>query len=162
MACFSQLPVTSIISLLVAMIVAFIAYLQYVISRHKLRLDLYSRRFEIYTKTMDYIYYISDYTIGSNNSELYQTRKMFAKVISESKFLFDPKHNITDLLAKIHKTSFQITGSVDTGPELVRSGAPELFISEFQKAQDNKTWMFTSISTLEKKLVSYLNFHKIQ
>ena len=88
-------------------------------SREKLRLDLYNRRFETYSRTLDFYYALSDWTPTElekastslqDSRELSKTQRAFIKASREAQFLFDDGSGIHQLLEQMHKDTVQFIG----------------------------------------------------
>jgi hypothetical protein len=146
------LPV--VISLLAVLISSFAAWL----SREKLRLDLYNRRFDIYSHVLDFYQALIGWGGHASKESLKPIQNSFIKSFRESRFLFDPKSGIYDLLEEMHTKSFLIMGFEQVGKEMA-SQAPELFIEKNDEVMAAKAWFHNAIQELEVKMAPYLNFH---
>lgn len=121
----------SITPICIAAVVALIAIWQSKISKNKLRLDLYNRRFDIYSRTLDFYHALLNFDGGGGSKSperlhLYELQRNFIKSYRESRFLFDRKHGVFDILHEMNTRSFRIIGFKDHGQEIARS-APDKF-----------------------------------
>jgi hypothetical protein len=75
-------------TLLIGVAASFLAYRQYTISKQKLRLDLYNKRYELFLKLR---MFVSDLAIGDNREPLEIQNKAgaFKRDTIECRFLFD-------------------------------------------------------------------------
>lgn len=89
-----------IITTILAVIGAFIAYQQQRINKHKLRLDLYERRLNIYRSIMSFI----STTIQEGEVSLEDTIKLWAST-SEAEFLFDK--DVKEKINEIYKNALE-------------------------------------------------------
>ena len=72
----------------IALFVAVIGWLQWKTADKKLRLDLYDRRFSVYSNTVKFFNILID-DLSKNKDELDETRASFLNTMLESQFLFD-------------------------------------------------------------------------
>ncbi len=138
--------------------VALIGYWQFRINKNKLRLDLYNKRFEIYTRTIDFYQILLGYDVAKS-SENDLVHKNFIKACRESQFLFKKNSGIYEMLNEMHSKAFKIIGFKEHGKELV--DAPDVFMKQNQEMQDALKWLMDIIPKLEEALAPYLDFHKI-
>ena len=145
----------------IAAFVAWMAYRQSKINEGKLRLDLYNKRFEVYSRTLDFYHALLNYGGTNEKKEVFiAVHNLFIKSYRESQFLFEPKDGIYKLLDEMHTRSFKITGCKDHGKELAES-APDEYVKMYNESQNAMQWFGESIPKLEKSMERYLNFHKI-
>jgi hypothetical protein len=137
-----------------AIFVAVIGYFQYCVNKAKLRLDLYNRRFEIYSHAVD-LYQALLVWDASDSAKSVQ--RGFIKSQFESRFLFDPKDGIYELLVGMNGKSSQI---IDLITNLIKKQGGNLtqVPDELSKALNG---FVGDIRNLEKRMSTYLNFHKI-
>lgn len=156
-------------ALVVSIISAVFAGCTWWISREKLRLDLYRRRFDVYLKTLDYWQELSvwnptqkeiELTNLSDSPELRIYQKNFIKAHREAQFLFDDESGILNLLETMHADSIAVIGyrrdlapKSQPGPELVQS---------YEESEEKRKRMDEAIPRLEKKLARYLDFHTLE
>jgi hypothetical protein len=145
----------------IAAFVAWMAYRQSKINEGKLRLDLYNKRFEVYSRTLDFYHALLDYGgSDADNKHFKALHNLFIKSYRESQFLFEHKDGIYTLLGEMHTRSFKITGCKDHGKELAEA-SPEEYVKMYNESQVAMQWFGDSIPKLEKAMERYLNFHKI-
>ncbi|KAF0154459.1 MAG: hypothetical protein FD159_2560 [Syntrophaceae bacterium] len=145
----------------VAVFVALIAFWQSRINSNKLRLDIYNRRFNVYSKTLDFYQVLLSYDPNVVSKELLNTlQKDFIKAFRESRFLFDEKSGVYDILDQMHTKSFQIIGCKDHGGKLADID-PQEFEKMHKQSMEALKCFTESISKLEKAMARYLNFHEL-
>ena len=147
--------------IVISLCVLLVALHQSKISKEKVRLDLYNRRFDIYSRTLGFFQALLSYDASKPKDNFLLLHNDFVKSYKESQFLFDKDSGIYELLTEMHKKSFKITGFEAISQELARAGAQDELIRGFQESQDAWNWIGEGISKLEKSMGPYLNFHKI-
>ncbi len=85
------------------------------------------------------------------------THRKFIEQKQASKFLFDPKDKIYDVLNEIHKKSFKVSGFRTNGSKL--KGTDE-YVKANNEMQDSLSWIINEVDELDLKMLKYLNFHK--
>ena len=138
-----------VVSMVLAVILAYVAYQQMVINRDKLRLDLYNKRFEIYTATLQFY---QELTADGVSSE---THKSFIQQKEAAKFLFSQDSSIYQLLHEFHVKSFKVKGYKESAQKLKHS--PEILLQLKNESESVITWSGCAIEELRKKLEPYLN-----
>jgi len=157
------------IALGVSVLSAIFAGCAWWINREKLRLDLYNRRFDIYLKTLDFWYAMSEWSptqrekdsAGLQDSrELRDCQKAFIKATREAKFLFDDKSGIQMLLEQMHSDAIGIIGyKRDLVPKL--GPVPEMIKPSYDQFLERQQRLDRAIPMLEEKLAPYLDFHSL-
>ncbi|MCL1090322.1 hypothetical protein L2744_12110 [Shewanella profunda] len=127
---------------------AYIAYQQMAINRKKLNLDLYNKRFVIYTDTLRFYQELADQEVSQ------ESHRAFISSKEASKFLFSKDSSIFELLDLMHSESFKITGFKRHGKEF--SGTPE-FVEGFKTSQETYFWFSKKLGELKNKMSPYLN-----
>ena len=145
--------------IIIAAIVATIAFWQYKVNKDKLRLDLYNRRFDIYSRTLDFYQVLLSYNPSAESKTL---QNNFIKGFRESQFLFDNKSGVYSILEQMNTKSLQIIGFKEQGEKLAKTDPK----GEFKKMNDQYMealrWLNEEgIPKLEKAMGVYLNFHKL-
>ena len=135
-------------SAILAVFLAYIAYQQMAINQRKLNLDLYNKRFTIYTDTLRFYHELADQEVSQ------ESHRAFIGSKEASKFLFSKDPSIFELLDLMHSESFKITGFKHYGKEL--SGTPE-FIEGFKTSQETYFWFGKKLGELKVKMSPYLN-----
>jgi hypothetical protein len=105
------------------------------INREKLRLDLYNRRFDIYSRTLDLLHALETWNPTAaeisarslqDSSGLDKALKAFTKASRESRFLFDDESGIFKHLEQLHSDAIGIIGpSATANPPLWAKIGPE-------------------------------------
>ena len=155
-----------IVTLVIAAAVALATIGQWFVNRSKLRLDLYNRRFEIYSKTLDFfqmvLYY--DPSKATDDDRIKYTVKEldFIKSHRESQFLFSTKFKcVYQLLEEFRQKANRIVAYRELRGPMRGQESPE----DLKKRHDEYTrdleWVKNFILQLEKKMAPYLNFQKI-
>lgn len=135
-------------SAIMAAFLAYIAYQQMAINKRKLNLDLYNKRFSVYTDTLRFYQEL----VGEEVSQ--ETHRSFIASKEASRFLFSEDPSIFKLLDLMHAESFKITGFKQHGKEL--SGTPE-FVKGFEISQETLSWFGKQLTELKDKMSPYLN-----
>lgn len=149
--------ITAVATVIIAIIVAFISWQQWVVNREKFRLDLYNRRFAIYLAVVDY----RDAIFPSVKViKLGETQDEFVRRLREARFLFPDESGVPVLLAEFWKKAIEIIQydrGVSEGMYLQmdsqRRGQREI------KDIENNEWMEGFIDRFETLIAPYLNFH---
>jgi len=137
-------------------------------SREKLRLDLYNRRFDVYSRTLDFYHSLQLWTPTDlekastslqDSAELRKTQRAFIKASREAQFLFSDASGIHKRLEQMHvDTMLIIRYRRDIAPKVI--GQPEM-ISEHAKFTERLKRIDDSIPLLEQELSKYLDFHAL-
>ncbi len=137
-------------------------------NREKLRLDLYNRRFEVYSRTLDFYHALLEWkpteqekseTSLRDSPELRTAQRAFIKASREARFLFDAVSGIQNQLEQMHNDSIAIIGYLrDFLPKLI--GGPT-FATENKKCDECWNRIHNGIPALEQKLSLYLDFHTL-
>jgi hypothetical protein len=83
----------------IALVVVLISFLQWRTNREKLRLDLYQKRFEIYSRLLDFSEALSKWR-SLSEIDRQNFKNSFIKALNESSFLFPDKSGVHALLQK--------------------------------------------------------------
>lgn len=151
--------ILSIASICISLIVAMIALRQAKITENMLRLDLYNRRFAIYSDTLKLYQALLSHRYEYSKDDFMLLQERFIKSFRESLFLFDRKDAIYQLLDEIHTNTFKITGFSDAKEQFKTD--PQEFIRVHQASIDALESIGGNIIKLEVAMGSYLNFHNI-
>ena len=133
--------------------------LAWAISKDKLKLDLYNRRFAIYDATLKlYQSVTSDLDDANASAEVIKT---FILPSRESRFLFDSKDGVYQLLDAIRgqcnlfiAEKIEKEKGADADPDRINYWREKLWNEEFNKLD-------ASMHDLEARLSSYLDFHRV-
>jgi hypothetical protein len=136
-------------------------------SREKLRLDLYNRRFDIYSRTLDLLHILETWNPSEreknsasleHSAELVKAQQAFVKASREAQFLFDDASRIHKLLERMHADVIAVIGfKRDIGPKL--RGAE--LVAENQKFIERLNRVNAAAPLLEKGMKKYLDFHAL-
>jgi hypothetical protein len=139
------------------------------ISREKLRLDLYNRRFDVYSRTLDLLHELDGWrptemektsTSLQESPQLEKALRAFIKASREARFLFDDDSGVQKQLEQINADTFAIIGfKRDIAPN-PHYGGPDFLLpyNDFLKRLER---VHASVTPLEEAMSKYLNFHAI-
>ena len=135
--------------------------------RANLKLNLYNRRFDIYSRTLDLFQSIYTWnptesekatTSLKDSPELYMAQKAFIKATREAQFLFADSPQILALLKEINDDTFFIIGHKrDIAPKMRDWPVPEVK-SEYTKFTECLQRIGDSVISLEKLMSEYLRY----
>jgi hypothetical protein len=128
---------------------AYIAWQQMRINSKKLKLDLYNKRFEIYTDT---IRFYQELISGEISKE---THLKFINSKEASYFLFSNDSKIYKILDDMHSQSFKVTGIKQAAPQL--KGSPEVLLKMNSDAQSALMLNGKLLKELQLKFKKYLS-----
>lgn len=148
--------VTAVATTSVAIYVALISKRQLLTNQEKLRLDLYNRRFEIYTRVLDFYQAI---VMWEGSPEQIGLQYPFLKAYREARFLFPKESGVFDYIGEFQKHAFTIV-HFDKLKSLAKE-APEEFLKYSRQREDSLSWLLNSMVGLEERLAPYLNFHNM-
>jgi len=160
MACLANASLISTApAVLISAYVAWVAYQQYRTTREKLRLDLYDRRFGVYTAAIDFYHVLSRY--DENLQPHQEAHRTFIKAVRESRFLFGHDNEIVSILEEMHARAARIMG-FRQGGEALRFSDPVEFHKLFSNQQGDYLWIGgkEGLLRLESALVPFLDFKK--
>jgi hypothetical protein len=136
-----------------------IAYLQWHISRSKIKLDLYEKRFAVYEATLAFYQKIMACTAETiETTEFNIAQKSFIKASRESQFLFSEGSGIFPLLEEWHNYSFKVIEFKNVAKEM--ASHPETFLKMKNECDEALQFFESSLKKLEQTLVPYLHFRK--
>ena len=137
-------------------VLAWVSYWQRQSTLAKLRLDLYDRRFAIYSKTLTFFHALGEPDRYASDS-FKATHREFIKAVKESKFLFDASSGIFERLDGMARKAFDMKAmrSLDAVPDAT---FPAQMIKSSLAAYE---YFDESFPLLEKAMAPYLNFHQI-
>lgn len=146
----------AITPLIIAAVVAVVAFLQYRLAREKLRLDLYNRRYEIYRSIFDFYHVL----IGWKGTEADKAQQAkFFQAYQESKFLFSEKSGISAIYKKLNDGASKVIGFKENSSEYAKE--PELFMKLFNETNAIQINEFDEgLRALEAKMKPYLTFRR--
>lgn len=150
-------------SLLVALLASEIALRQAYINREKLRLDLYDKRFKVYTNVLNIYQQLIKYIPSTESQDKLESIHIdFIMTLHESTFLFDKSSGIFELLVEMNDKVFLIKGHKEHGQKIARID-PKVFTKYHEEFQQSLNWFGREgINKLQILLEPYLNFHKIK
>jgi hypothetical protein len=139
-----------LVSLLAAWAAAHAAYINY----EKLRLDLYNKRFDVYSVTVDFYQALMVWEKSESNEILY---RKFIKSFLESRFLFKPK--IYELLKEMRLQSDVVIGFKEHSNSY--AGMPDELIKANDKMAKALEYWNKSIEEISVLMLEYLDFQEL-
>lgn len=140
----------------IAVFVAVIGYLQWRTAEKKLRLDLYNRRFDVYTNTVRFQNKLQTADLNNDKVEFDESRNKFWASMMESRFLFDSESGIYQLLYELNLRSYNIVFHKTHFGELLQP--PDHLKSQFESFHADMDWSIDSMFLLQTKVSPYLSF----
>ncbi|MGP1831765.1 hypothetical protein ACTTBA_01670 [Shewanella frigidimarina] len=139
-----------ILSLIISIIFVYVAIQQMVTNRNKLKLDLFNKRFEIYSSALTFVQEVT------SNIYSAETHRDFISKKESAYFLFSNNQNIYKLLDEMHSKSFIIKGFRETAEQL--RNTPESFI-KYQKDHEAALSFFINVMPkLRLEMKNHLEF----
>ncbi len=150
------------LSLIISLCAAWAAIHQFYINKENLRLNLYDKRFKIYSNVLDIYQELIMYSPSTESKDkLELIHKNFILTLHESMFLFDKSSGICELLKEMNDKVFLIKGNKEYGKEFVGCD-PNFVIEKHEEFQQALLWFGSDgILKLGNLLEPYLTFHKI-
>jgi hypothetical protein len=145
--------VTSVVALCIAAFVALIGFYQWRVSRDKLRLDLFNRRFDIYLRVLDYYLSLSK---PQTSPEQPKELEPFIKAVRESRFMFPPKSEVYQFLEELRTRANEVVNYTDSLKIL--EDMPREREELTRKQLENTGWMQKAMITLEDNMKPYVSF----
>jgi hypothetical protein len=135
------------LNVVIAAVVALIAFFQWRTNREKLRLDLYNRRFEIYLS------YLNLYQVIMETKTVpgQETIDLFRRAVKESQFLFPTNSGLYDLLSLLETCALALLGERDYKPT----------DAQVEERKQMLEQVAPLISALERRMAPFLNFHDL-
>ncbi len=153
--------VTVIFALIISGLALLASFFALVVNAEKLRLDLYNRRFDVFTKTIRVYHALLDLERSYRDGSFTELQNTFIISWRESQFLFDGKSGIFELLSQLNDAIFVITGFKEHGESVFKSGDAEAFMRASNAATRSMNKWNNSTERLEKAMAPYLNFRYI-
>jgi hypothetical protein len=153
-----------IVTLFIAAVVAFATIGQLMVNNRKLRLDLYNRRFDIYSKSVNF--YQALLRIPSKDGTQSErdcfnvTKNEFIKARLESQFLFAPKSGVYALLDEMKTRSSRMIAYQYILSPAFKPGTKE-WEKNFNQNEEDLEWASGFIEKLGGAMARYLNFHRV-
>ncbi|BBV96693.1 hypothetical protein [Pseudomonas monteilii] len=145
----------SITAALVSLATLTVGYTQMKIASAKVRLDLYSKRFNVYLSALRY------HQAVWGKEEFETSESEFVKCYRESKFLFDHKDGIYDTLTKIKNCGgvIRTNNEIQEGNSIINKGSA----IAFDDLCDSKRQEMTQeLIKLEDQLAKYIDFKVVR
>lgn len=138
-------------------------------TKQELRLNLYNKRFEVYSRTLDMFHAIEGWeptpaeksaTSLEDSSGFFETQKAFIKASREAGFLFGKNSDAQKLLVQMSADVIGIIGyKRDTLPRI--GGEREMGTKAYNDFLERLGRIHSTIPKLENALRPYLDFHSI-
>jgi len=157
------MTIYNILTPLIAIIALGIAFFQLETNREKIRLDLYNRRFEIYTKTLDLYFELHNFkSIKEPSKEDIVTFKKvmrsFSKYQSESQFLFKEDSGVFSILGGIFSNIWIIITYIEHNEEWRRLDDAAINQKKFEEYNVASMSFESDIGRLNIAIEPYLFF----
>jgi hypothetical protein len=147
-----------VLTVLIAAIVAYIAYQQSLTARAKLRLDLYNKRFDVFRNCLKLTHAFYDLKADEKvNEDFDKAYRDFVISFYESKFLFDK--NIYDTLKKIEE-DLRNRSEYWKNKSAMDYAIRPLTI-HMEKDETRQANIRENLLSLEDKMEKYMNFHTL-
>jgi hypothetical protein len=154
-AVLAPLPV---VSLLISFAAAAVSFRGWRDSREKLRLDLYNRRFEVYTRILDFY---QELVLWNDKPEQFALVKPFITASREARFIFPSDSGIYEHIQAFAKRAFSITRFTENAGMLRGSMEPKDFHDFAMGRVEDTNWILTSLDTLELLMKHYMSFERL-
>lgn len=156
--------IQAVLTLSVSASLAYFAYQQWKTARSKVRLDLYNRRFEVYSAAWDY-HVILSFWQGPNQGAAADHVKQraaaerFFKAKAEARFLFAEGSNVSKVLEELAKEASGVRGYVEYSR---LSDPPEERLRLLNEHDDRVLATIPALmKQLQRNMGPYLNFHRV-
>lgn len=158
-------PTATIMAALVAVLVTGyfgwhqrkIAKRQAEIASEKLRLDLYNRRFEVFSSIFDFYEAMISW---DGRPEHLKARSKFFRAYQESAFLFAKESGIEQLLKSLNDSGAKVIGFKENSGSLKVD--PRFYIEKFNEMNDIQITVFdVGLAKFREAIYPYLHFSKI-
>lgn len=150
--------VIAVTPIIISITVAIVGFFQYRINRQKFRLDLYNRRFAVYSKTLQYLQ--SHYNSKEQEENKAICKNEFIHFYRESLFLFGGDSIVYKLLTELKDTLEFLTSYNQILSETSKNDKDTL--KSIVKTKEGKRDTTKIIEDLEKALIPWLDFKKIE
>lgn len=141
-----------IATLIVGLSVAYVAWQQWNLSKAKLRLDLFDRRYKIYEATKTFLLQISSATTFSHLELV-----TFYAGTADAQFLFDS--DVVDYLALIRKRAVGMTTHKKVYERLPEGEERSRHV---EAEADDLVWLHEQLTAITKVFNPYLSFSHIK
>ncbi|MGC9199093.1 MAG: hypothetical protein ACP5E5_09160 [Acidobacteriaceae bacterium] len=135
----SATAITSVATVFIAAFVAIIGFNQWRISRDKLRLDLFNRRFDVYLRVLDYYQEV----LKGEGVPSDSITTPFIKAVRESRFIFPKASGVHQFL------------------EEFRYRADKFAKNIIPRRDGDFAWINDAMPTLETMMEPYVKFEKL-
>jgi len=148
----------SVAVVLISLATFTVGYSQMKIASAKVKLDLYSKRFNVYLAALEY--YQSAY--GKLDGGMRAKSVEFIKCYRESQFLFSDKDGVYDTLKRIMISGNQILVYEDTKAGLQTNISSEATHMLHEKSVEARLSFETDLIALEDQMAKYINFKVVR
>ena len=150
---FTEIPISTFLTIIIALFVAWIGFLQWKLSRAKFKLDLFDRRHEIYIKVKTFI---ANFMGSSSSFSSNENQNQFLRDIKDVKFFYGQE--IADLLTDVYHlvSEYHVV-------ELMSNSTTELPEKKeecIEKMDKIRNTIQNRGNDFDKKVNKYLNFEK--
>jgi hypothetical protein len=145
----------SYFALLVSIMAACAAVYGAYINNEKLRLDLYNKRFEVYSTTIDFYQALMGWKVSDENQRIYLK---FIKSFLESRFLFKP--DVYKLLGQMRIKADLIIGFKEHAATTY-AGMPDELVKEHKRMLEALADWNKNIDEISQLMLKYLDFQEL-
>lgn len=138
----------------IAGIVGYIAYQQYILAKRKLNLDLFDKRFKVYLNIKNFIHEM----LTDNNKKI-EDIHTFKFSILEIEFLF--RSDIKDYVELIIKNSYRLQNINKTRNDNALDIHSEEFKKEYEEGKKLSEWFRNEQESIASKFMKYLDFRNL-
>jgi hypothetical protein len=139
-------------TVVVGFVVAYIAWRQWEVARHRLRLDLFDRRYKVYDATRKFLSVILR-DAGFEDAQLWE----FNAGTSDAEFLFES--SVVEYLAQIRKRAVNV---ITQQKVYERMPVGEERSRHVQSEHDDLLWLTHQLTDMTKVFSPYLGFSQIK
>lgn len=148
--------VVSVVGGVVGLIALTVAWSQMRIASAKTKLDLYHKRFSTYLAALEFYHY----AYSDSRKDIREKANKLTQAYRESKFLFDAKDGIYDLLGEIQKGSAVVRAYEEHKQQPDSDKDVEWTL--LTKSSDALLAMEKDLLALEDKLKKYISFENVR
>ncbi len=147
------------LSIAISFFAVAIAFGQFWLAQTKLRVDMYDRRFEVFSSALDY--YLALMFWRSPDEDLERqldAQRRFVKALNEAPFLFTEKSGVHGIMQEMNALAGQTRGFKEEGHRV--QSDPKVYLDWFNEVQTNLLKRLPDlIDRLRIALMPYLNVH---
>ena len=144
--------IVSAVAGLISVLVFWVTYQQWLLARHRFRLDLFDRRYRIFEATRKFLSAVMS-KADFDDAQFFE----FAVAVLDAEFLFDK--DVVSYLAEVKTRSFDMRRHSNAAGRLV---GPDDRTSDVNAAHNQLAWLGDQITGMKAVFLPYLGFAKIK